>query len=455
MNTVAAIATPVGISAIAVVRMTGDDCLEIASRVFKRKNNQSVLSIPANTVTFGCAYDQNSVLIDECLLTYFKAPASYTGEDIIEISCHGGIDVTARLLEALILAGAVQAPPGEFTKRAYLNGKMDLSGSEAVIDIINADNKNAARLALLQRGGSVYTAINGIINNLELILARFFAYIDYPDDEIEDTTTEQIKKELEQIINKCDTLIASFERGSIAKNGIDTVILGKPNSGKSSLMNYLTKQSTSIVTDIAGTTRDIIQSRVIFGGITLNLSDTAGIRSTADTVEKIGVERAYEKADEAQLILMVFDYSSPLTDEDKQLLEYTKGKTVIGIINKSDLMKKTDLNLIKSVIKNCFSVSVLKETGLDKVEEYIKQLYNIGELLDDGSEIISSIRHKNCLIQGSDRLSYALSAVKEGYTADAIVSEIEEAVSSLGEITGRTVTDETVQKIFENFCVGK
>lgn len=455
MSTIAAISTPFGTGGIAVVRVTGENSIQVCDKVFKAKALKPVTMLPANTAAFGYVNDLSGNLIDECVLTVFKAPSSYTGEDLCEISCHGGIKVTASVLSAVLLAGAQPAGAGEFTKRAFLNGKMDLTRAEAVIDLINADNNMAQKAALWQLEGAVGKHIVRIMDALLAVNAQFLAFVDYPDDEIADISPEKLLPELENAKTEIQKLIKSFDYGSVIKDGVRCAIIGKPNTGKSSLMNLLSGFDKSIVTEHSGTTRDVIEETVILGGVKLILSDTAGVRETEDDIEKIGVERTFKTANLASFILCVFDGGKDLSAEDEKLAQYCQNKMAVALINKIDLPEKINKEYIKARFKHIVYISALTGKGLEDLEATISDLFSKGDISIEKGELITNIRHKNCLEKALLNIEKAEQALKAGITPDAITIDISEAISALGEITGQTVNEEIVKTIFDRFCVGK
>ncbi len=455
MSTIAAISTPHGVGGISIIRISGDNAFFICQKVFKSKSGISISNMQGYTVHFGTVYDLEGNLIDEVLLTVFKAPNSYTAENSIEISCHGGLTVSANVLNVVLSAGANMALPGEFTKRAFLNGKIDLSRAEAVIDLINADSSINAKAAIWQLEGAVSKKIEQIRQLLIEVNSEILAFVDYPDEDIADVSVKSLQPKLLKARTYCEKLIKSFESGSAIKDGIRCAIIGKPNAGKSSLMNILSKKEKSIVTHIAGTTRDIIEDTVILGGIKLILSDTAGVRDTKDIIEKLGVEKAFLEGQKSNLLLCVFDSNTKLTSEDLLVIEFAKDKKAIAVINKTDLDNMLNIELIKKSFKHIVYISALTGEGQLGLEKVISEMFIDGSISIENGELITNIRHKNCLNKANVHIQNAINALNNGTTFDAISVDICEALCALGEITGQTVNEQIIKDIFKRFCVGK
>ncbi len=449
-DTIAAVATAYGTGGIAVIRISGNKTSDIIDKVFKSKSKPS-----HSKACFGCIVDKHGEKIDEGICTFFKAPHYYTGEDTAEISCHGGITVTRVVLEAVLFAGARHALGGEFTKRAFVNGKLDLCEAEAVIDLINADSRAFSKVSLSQLEGRLSKNIVDISDSLVRVNAGFLAAVDYPDDEIEESKLSDFKNTVNEAIEKCRRLIASFETGEIIKEGIKCAIIGAANSGKSSLLNFLAGSEKSIVTDIPGTTRDIVEAGITIDGIKLILSDTAGLRETPDLVEQIGVSRSRQAADTSELILCVIDGSLPLSSAVLDALELCKDKKSIIVINKNDLPLKINIDELKKHSENLVFISALTGEGVGELIEKIKKLYNFGQIFSQNSQLITNLRHKNCLENAVKYLENALDAIESSLFADIICEELSDAISALNEITGQTVNEKIVENIFERFCVGK
>ncbi|MEG1719079.1 MAG: tRNA uridine-5-carboxymethylaminomethyl(34) synthesis GTPase MnmE [Clostridia bacterium] len=454
MSTIVAISTGRTRSAIGIIRMSGEDALTIAAKVFSLSKNRDVTKITPNMMYLGTISDNVGVL-DECMIVYFKAPRSYSGEDMIEFSCHGSLFILDSIVEVLIKNGAKMALPGEFTKRAFLNGKQSLSKAEAVMDIIDSKTRLQTALAIKSHKGVSDDYISEIADKLSLILARFFAYIDYPDDEIVDTDLSSIIENLTAINDEILALIKSYDLGQIIKDGINATIIGTPNVGKSSILNLLANDERSIVTDIAGTTRDVVEVSIKLSDIIFNLSDTAGVRDATDIIERIGIEKAYHSANNSDVIFCVIDSSRTLTNDDIALLEFLKDKNAIALINKSDLPTKTDIDIITNYIKNTVKISAKTSSGIDTLASLVKEMFLKGDILSTDKKIITNIRHKNALIAANEALTIAINAAKANEFLDAVVSEVEISIENLLYINGKNVTDATVSSIFANFCVGK
>ncbi|MEG2045031.1 MAG: tRNA uridine-5-carboxymethylaminomethyl(34) synthesis GTPase MnmE [Clostridia bacterium] len=454
MSTIVAISTGRTRSAIGIIRMSGEDALTIAAKVFSLSKNRDVTKITPNMMYLGTISD-NVGLLDECMIVYFKAPRSYSGEDMIEFSCHGSLFILDSIVEVLIKNGAKMALPGEFTKRAFLNGKQSLSKAEAVMDIIDSKTRLQTALAIKSHKGVSDDYISEIADKLSLILARFFAYIDYPDDEIVDTDLSSIIENLTAINDEILALIKSYDLGQIIKDGINATIIGTPNVGKSSILNLLANDERSIVTDIAGTTRDVVEVSIKLSDIIFNLSDTAGVRDATDIIERIGIEKAYHSANNSDIIFCVIDSSRKLSNDDIALLEFLKDKNAIALINKSDLPTKTDINIITNYIKNTVQISAKTSSGIDTLSSLVKEMFLKGDILSTDKKIITNIRHKNALIAANEALTIAINAAKANEFLDAVVSEVEISIENLLYINGKNVTDATVSSIFANFCVGK
>ncbi len=445
MSTIAAISTPFGSGGIAVIRISGDEAFCVADRFFVCQKAKRLFEVDANTVHYGKIYDKNINLIDNVLVTVFKGPHSYTGEDTVEISCHGGILIAKKVLKSAIDHGAVLAERGEFTKRAFLNGKLDLSQAEGVIDLINSVSDRGAQTAVFQLEGRLSAKINEMRNSLLNLAAHLQAYVDFPEEEIEELSTENVSELLGGIKSDCEKLIKSADYGKILKDGVPVAVIGKPNVGKSSLLNCLSGEEKAIVTDIAGTTRDIVEEYINIDGFAVKLMDTAGIRQTDDVVESIGVKRSISAAEGAAFVLAVFDNSKPLDDEDKEILEFIKDKKSVIVLNKSDLGAVNDLSGVKMSAKN--------GDGFDELTEKVKEMINSSENTE--GEVITSERHYECLVKCQKHIEEALNASKSGIPLDMIGIDIELSIEALGEIVGLTVSEEIVDKIFHNFCLGK
>ena len=448
LDTIAAISTAFGKGALSIVRMSGNEAIEIANKLFKGKNLNKVKS---HTVHYGHIVDEGEI-IDEVLLTVFRAPKTFTREDVVEISCHGGIFVTNKILELLLLKGARLAEPGEFTKRAYMNGRIDLTQAEAVSDIIDARTKSSLKLANIGLRGDIKKLIEGFRSEVLTCIARIEVNIDYPEYEDEEQiTTEIIIPVISDLLVKVNNIIEKSEASQVIKEGIKTAIIGKPNVGKSSLLNSLLREDKAIVTDIAGTTRDVVEGIVSVGGVILNLIDTAGIRETSDVVEKIGVEKTKAVINDAELIILVFDYSNELDQQDLEILEKTKNKTRIIVVNKQDLDQKIDL----SILDNYLLISTFNQNDIDRLESKIKEVTNISNITNIDSTYLGNARQIAKLKEARNNLEHALISSKENQVIDMINIDLTLAWKALGEIIGEDNPDALLDELFSKFCLGK
>lgn len=444
-RTIAALSTPPGVGGIAVIRISGEDAIKICDKIYRGAGKLS--DAATHTVHYGHIVDEKENAADEVLVSVMRAPKTYTREDVVEISTHGGFAASRKVLELLIKAGAYPAEPGEFTKRAFLNGRIDLSQAEGVIDIINAKTELSQRNALSQAEGALSKEINEIRGNLVHLAAQMQVAIDYPDEDLEDVTAEDIRGIMEQNLKRTEKLINTADSGKVLRDGIKTAIVGKPNVGKSSLLNCLAREDRAIVTDIAGTTRDVIEEFVNLNGVPLRLLDTAGIRETSDAVEKIGVERSRRAVAEADLVILILDSSRELDDGDRQLMELTENKNRIIAVNKTDIKS--------SLYKNAVPISAKTGEGIDKLADEIRSMYRLGEIGQTDGTIITNIRHLSALSNAKAALERAVSAISGGMPQDIAALDMYEAINALGEITGDTVSEDIVTEIFHNFCVGK
>ncbi|MEE0931006.1 MAG: tRNA uridine-5-carboxymethylaminomethyl(34) synthesis GTPase MnmE [Acutalibacteraceae bacterium] len=452
-DTIAAISTANGPGGIGVIRISGSESLKIADKVFKSVSNKKVCEMKGYTASYGSIYDGDEK-IDEAVLTVFKAPHSYTGENVVEISCHGGMYVTKQVLRAIINNGAVPAKAGEFTQRAFLNGKMDLSEAEAVMDIISAKGKTEARTALACREGKISKEIFKINSLLVNSAAHLSAWADYPEEDIPQVEDENLKKDLLSAKEMINNLLKNYDAGMVLKKGVDTIIVGKPNVGKSTLMNQLTGYEKSIVTDIPGTTRDIIEETVVLGDVTLNLSDTAGLRETDNLVEKIGVERARRKIETSGLILAVFDATDNLNDEDINLLKTIKGLPAVAIINKTDCDGIIDIDFIKTQVDNVVFISAKSGEGVEELVQIIEKITGTADF-DPSVATLATERQRDCAVRALNALDEAINSIELGFTLDATTVSIEDAIQSILEITGERASEVVVENVFKHFCVGK
>ena len=455
-DTIAAVATAVGEGSVSIIRVSGEEALKIAKKIFRGVRGKSIEDIKPYTMRYGSIIDnETDEKIDEVILSYMKGPKSFTAEDTIEINCHGGVIATKRVLDAVIKNGARIAEPGEFTKRAFLNGRIDLSQAEAVMDIINAKTEVSMKSALVQSEGKLSKEINELRNKLLEIIAHIEATVDYPEDDLEEVTSEKTEVDVKVVIDEVNKLIESAEAGKIIRDGLSTVIVGKPNVGKSSLLNVLTRGNRAIVTDIPGTTRDIIEEYISLDGIPIRIIDTAGIRETEDVVEKIGVERSKEKIEEADLVILMLDASREIEEEDIEIIKYIKNKKYIVLLNKQDLpnaINKSDLEELNQ--EYIIPISTKDELGIDEIKNAIKELFFKGKI--NSSEVmVTNIRHKEALYRAKECLESTLCALKDTMAIDLASIDIRNAWSALGQINGETVEEDLIDKIFSEFCLGK
>lgn len=453
MSTIAAISTGQAAGGIGIVRISGENALNVADRIFKSVSGLKLKELSGYKAALGTVFFEEKP-VDEAIATVFRAPKSYTGEDVVELSCHGGLYVTRQVLRAALSAGAVAAEPGEFTKRAFLNGKMDLTKAEAVMSIISAQGEQAKAAALGTLDGLLYRKISGISGELKGLAASLAAWVDYPDEEIEDLPDDKILSVLENAASSLSDLIARFDSGRAVLEGVDTAIVGKPNVGKSTLMNLLTGTEKSIVTEIAGTTRDIVEETAVVGGVVLRLCDTAGLRETDDKVESIGVARAKQKLETATLILAVFDASAPLEEQDKALFPLCKEKHAIAIVNKTDLPTQLDTNMLDTVFNKVVYISAKENNGLQSLEQAIAEVLGTAAF-DSSAATLMNERQLACCSAALDAVKEAHDALASGVTRDAVQVCVDSAIESLDTLTGERATESVVNEIFSRFCVGK
>ncbi|MEG0774850.1 tRNA uridine-5-carboxymethylaminomethyl(34) synthesis GTPase MnmE [Clostridium sp.] len=454
-DTIAAIATSLGEGGIAIIRVSGDKALSIVSKIFKGKNGKSLDDIKPYTMRYGYIVDENNEHIDEVIVSFMKGPRSFTAEDTVEVNCHGGVVATNKILNEVIKNGARVAEPGEFTKRAFLNGRIDLSQAEAVIDIIRAKTELSMKSALVQSEGGISKEIRKLRDTLLSTIAHIEATVDYPEDDLEEVTAEAAVSELKDIKDNIENLINTSDEGKILREGLSTVIVGKPNVGKSSLLNALIRENRAIVTDIPGTTRDVIEEYINISGVPIKIVDTAGIRETDDVVEKIGVERSKGKIDEADLVLLILDSSRSLDDEDREIIEHIKEKKYIILLNKSDLDGKIDKDDLKALnSKYILEISAKTGEGLKEVKNIIKDLFFKGEI-DTNNIIITNTRHKEALFRSMESIESAIDTLINTFAIDLASIDIRNAWTYLGEITGDSLEENIIDKIFKEFCLGK
>ena len=452
-KTIAAISTAHGKGGVAIIRISGDEALSVAKRMFLLKNE----SIEPRKAYYGEILRGNEI-IDDGILTYFKAPNSFTGEDVCEICCHGGIYVTGAVLESALSSGATLAGAGEFTKRAYINGKLTLSRAEAIGQVIDAKTDSQMRLSSSQARGNLSKKIDAIRSEIVNCISHAYATIDYPDEDISPAEISEINSCLDFVIKELTNLKSTYKAGKAVSEGIKTAIIGKPNAGKSSVYNMLLGEDAAIVTDIAGTTRDIIEATASLGGVTLNLADTAGIRKTFDTVEKIGVERAKGKVESSELLLCVFDSSQKETSEDDFILECANGKTAIALINKTDKENSLSPEFVEKIKATCqrvIYISAKNENGKDELARVLSEMYELGEIDLSNDAVLSSARQNASCTTALEKATEAKEALMLGQTPDIICFSLESALSELDLIDKREVSEEIVSAIFSRFCVGK
>lgn len=455
MSTIAAISTAPGNAGIGIIRLSGEKCFEILDKIFVPKHKGE---IKGYTMKYGHIISASSKeIIDEVLVSYFVAPNSYTRENMCEINSHGGMVVENKILEECLKNGAMLAEPGEFTKRAFLNGRIDLSQAEAIIDIINSKTEKEMQVAQRQLKGRLSNKIEDIRKDILNIMADIEASIDYPEYDIEETTNEKIKKFLNELEEKLNSLEKTFENGKILKEGIKTAIIGKPNVGKSSLLNLILGEERAIVSNVEGTTRDTIEEYVNINGIPLKIIDTAGIRNTIDEVEQIGVKRSMDILFDAELIIAVFDDSRALDEEDEKILDLIKDKKAIILINKTDLKKgyvQSD-ERITSLHKAVIPFSVLKEEGINELYNAILELFNMNDIDLENTDIVTSSRQKNYILRAHDALNKAKESVENNMTIDITAIVLKEILEELSSITGENVSEDIINEIFKKFCLGK
>lgn len=453
MSTIAAISTAQGQGGIGVIRVSGEDAFTIVDKIFKSVSGKKIMDIKGYTALFGHIYNNEEVL-DEAVVLKYVAPKSFTGENVVEISCHGGMYITKEVLNAVIMAGASLAEPGEFTKRAYLNGKMDLTEAESVMDIISAKSKSAARAALFVKDGALFKKSQQVKQLLLDKAAHLSAWADYPEEDIPEVSEDSIMEAIEESISILEKLLSTYDMGQVVKEGIDTVIAGRPNAGKSTLMNLLVGREKSIVTNIAGTTRDVVEDTVLVGNVMLKLSDTAGIRDTDNEIEKIGVQKTFDKINGAGLVIALFDNNEVLNSEDIDLINKIKDMPCIAVINKIDLEDKVDKKYITDNIENVVYISAKQQDNIDELKNIIEKIAGT-EGFDPSAGIIANERQRNAIRNAVNSLYEAKESLAMGMTMDAITVSLQETIDYLLELTGEKAGEEIVDSVFHNFCVGK
>lgn len=453
MSTIAAISTAQGQGGIGVIRVSGEQAFTIVDKIFKSVSGKKIMDIKGYTALFGHIYNNEEVL-DEAVVLKYVSPKSFTGENVVEISCHGGMYITKEVLNAVIMAGAFLAEPGEFTKRAYLNGKMDLTEAESVMDIISAKSKSAARAALFVKDGALFKKSQQVKQLLLDKAAHLSAWADYPEEDIPEVSEDSIMEAIEEGISILEKLLSTYDMGQVVKEGIDTVIAGRPNAGKSTLMNLLVGREKSIVTNIAGTTRDVVEDTVLVGNVMLKLSDTAGIRDTDNEIEKIGVQKTFDKINGAGLVIALFDNNEELNSEDIDLINKIKDMPCIAVINKIDLEDKVDKKYITDNIDNVVYISAKQQDNIDELKNMIEKIAGT-EDFDPSAGIIANERQRNAIRNAVNSLYEAKESLAMGMTMDAITVSLQETIDYLLELTGEKAGEEIVDSVFHNFCVGK
>ena len=458
MSTIAAISTAPAIGGIGIVRMSGKDCFEVLEKIFKPKNPETIENIAGYIIKYGTIVNpETNRVVDEVLVSYFKCPKSYTAENMCEINSHGGIVVLREILELCLKNGAELAKPGEFTERAFLNGRIDLTQAEAIIDIINAKSTREAQKSANQLEGYLSRKINEIREKIMDIMVKIEANIDYPEYDVEEVSNKDAENKLKEIENELIKLSKTFENGKILKEGVKIAIIGSPNAGKSSLLNSMLKEERAIVTDIAGTTRDIIEEQISIEGIPFKVIDTAGIRDAKDKIEQIGIEKSKKAANEADVILAVFDSSVPLNDEDREILNLLKHKKSIIVLNKTDLKQivNNECKEIQDVNTEVINISLKNNEGLERIYKSLVKMFNLNQINLDNELTITNIRHQELINKAIESTRMALNDLNNSMPIDIISINIKEILEHLGEITGDNVSEDIIKRIFAKFCLGK
>lgn len=453
-TTIAAISTGQAPGGIGVIRISGPQAFEIAQQVFRSRSGKALAQLSGYTALLGEIYGLDGSKLDDCVALVFRAPKSYTGEDVVELSCHGGLYITRQMLTEVLSAGAVPAGKGEFTKRAFLNGKLDLAQAESVMELIGANGNQAARMAQAAGSGALSKRIGAIRSRLDEPAAHLAAWADFPEEGVEDVEPEELYHMLASCKDDLDQLLENFERGRVYREGLRAVIAGRPNVGKSTLMNLLAGRERSIVTPYAGTTRDVVEEPVSLAGVPLLLADTAGLRKTSDPVEEIGVAAARERIDAADLVLAVFDQSQALNEEDLHLIDRLRGLPSIAIVNKSDLAASMDLSVVREHFSHVVEFSAVNGQGLEQLESALSELLGTANFDPDAGELFTQ-RQKHAVSMAREALVDGIHALSMGMTLDAVTVCLDSALSALYELTGQRVSDEIIDQVFESFCVGK
>lgn len=451
-KTIAAIATAMAPAGIGVIRISGEGARQVASRVFRSKQ-KSLLTMPGYTAVFGTVFDASGS-VDQAVATVFAAPHSYTGEDVVELSCHGGLYLLQRVLRAVLSAGAALAEPGEFTKRAFLNGKIDLAQAEGVMELISAQGEEAARSALLLHDGVISQRIEEIRGTLISLSAHMAAWVDYPEEDIPELTDTHLLRQLRETRQQLEDMLRQFEMGKLIREGIETVIAGKPNVGKSTLMNLLSGSERSIVTSIAGTTRDVVEETVRVEDMLLRLADTAGFRDTDDPVEQLGVERAKRKMRSAQLVIVVFDGSTQLSEEDWQLMSELGNRTSLAVVNKMDLPMQADLEAIRQRFEHVVLLSAKQQEDYHEFAKKLKTMFHL-DSFHPSDGFLSTERQRDCCLRAAELLQEAIQGLEWAVTLDAVNVCVDNAIDALLELTGEKASVKIVDAVFSNFCLGK
>lgn len=450
-DNIVAISTALGVGAISIIRLSGKEVISIINSIFKGKDLERV---GTHTINYGYIIDENKEIIDEVLVSIMKAPKTYTKEDVVEINCHGGIATTNKILELILTKDVRLAEPGEFTKRAFLNGRIDLTKSEAVMDLLESKTEKARRLAINNLQGKTFNKIEKFRNKIKDLLSRIEVNIDYPEYyDIEIVTIDKIKEEVLKMKEDLENIIKESRNTKMIKEGIDTLIIGRPNVGKSSILNRLLDEEKAIVTDIPGTTRDIVEGQVTLNGISLNIMDTAGIRNTTDQVEQIGVEKSLSFIKKADLVIVVLNGHEELTQEDKEIIEKTKGKTTIIVINKNDLEEKIDQEKLKDYI--LVSTNTNSDEGIKELKDKIIELFNLEQIETKDACYLTNIRQIAKAKEAYQKLIEVEESIKNTLPIDMVEIDLKDCFDLLGEIIGKTYSDEIIDHLFENFCVGK
>ncbi len=452
---IAAIATPAGVGAIGIVRLSGAGCIELVSPLFRSAGGKNLMAFAARQMVYGHIVKDNHVY-DEVMITYYRAPFSYTKEDVVEVFSHGSTVALREILQLFVTSGACLAEAGEFTKRAFLNGRIDLTQAEAVMDMISAKTKVGFDLAYQQLEGHLGQQLAVVIDDLTDIMAQIEVTIDYPDEDVETIARQSVVEKLQTIAEQFDALLKSYEIGKIVRDGLAIAIVGRPNVGKSSLLNALLRENRAIVTDIAGTTRDVIEETINLNGMALRLIDTAGIRETDNVIERIGVERSKQHFNNADIVLLVLDGTQQLTAEDRAIITAITDKMTIVALNKADLTQKIELDEIKQILPDAEFVvtSALQRDGITALETQIEKLL-IGDKMGGERHVISNIRHYQAIIKAKGHIEQALSALAAGQPLDIVDVDIADVYAAIGEVTGHSVADDVIARIFEKFCLGK